>query len=135
MELVTIGIQPGEMLLETIEKAVAEAGIRNGAVISGIGTLKTCHLHYITHTDFPPSDRHYRLAQPLELVSVSGLIADGRPHLHVVVSCGDVEVFAGHLEPESEVAYLAEIAILVSNDLAMARRRDESRGISLLGPK
>ena len=135
MELVTVGIEPGEMLLETIQKALAEADIRNGVVISGIGTLKTCHLHYITHTDFPPSDRHFRLARPLELLSVSGIIADGRPHLHVVVSCGDLEVFGGHLEPESEVAYLAEIAILVCNDLAMTRRRDKARGINLLGPK
>ena len=135
MELVTVGIEPGEMLLETIQKAIAQAGIRNGAVVSGIGTLKTCHLHYITHTDFPPKDRFFRLQKPLELVSVSGIIADGQPHLHIAVSCGEDEVWAGHLEPESEVAYLAEIAILVSNDLAMTRTRDPVRKVSLLGPK
>ena len=134
-ELIALGIQPGEMLLESVREACEQRDIRNGAVVSGIGTLKTCHMHYIEHTDFPPIDRFFRLEKPLELLSVSGLIADGEPHLHIVVSCGDSEVYAGHLEPESEVAYLAEIAILKCNDLAMTRRLDERRAIKLLGAK
>ena len=134
-ELIAVGIQPGEMLLESVRAACRERDIRNGAVVSGIGTLKTCHMHYIRHTDFPPEDAFFTLAKPLELLSVSGIIADGEPHLHIVVSCGENEVYAGHLEPESEVAYLAEIAILKCNDLAMTRRLDAGRRIKLLGPK
>lgn len=135
MPMVVVALEPGEMLLESIREAIARHAIRNGVVVSGIGTLRTCHMHYIEHTDFPPKDRFFRLVKPLELVSVSGLIADGEPHLHIVVSCGETEVWAGHLEPESEVAYLAEIAILKLNDLAMVRRTDENRKIKLLGPK
>jgi len=135
MQVVVIALAPGEMLLESIREAVRKHDIRSGVVVSGIGTLKTCHMHYIEHTDFPPKDRFFRLAKPLELVSVSGVIADGEPHLHIAVSCGDKEVWAGHLEPESEVAYLAEIAILKFNDLAMARHLDPARRIHLLGPK
>ena len=135
MELVTIGIEPGEMLLETIRKALADEDIRNGVVVSGIGTLKTCHMHYVTHTNFPPTDKFFRLARPMELLSVSGIVADGEPHLHIVVSCGEEEVWAGHLEAESEVLYLAEIAILKANALAMTRTRDPDRKVSLLGPK
>ena len=131
-QVMVIGLEPGEMLLESVREAVARHDIRNGAVVSGIGTLKTCRMHYITHTDFPPADKFFMLVRPLELVSVSGIIADGEPHLHIVVSCGEKEVWAGHLEPESEVAYLAEIAILKFNDLAMVRRRDEKRSIKLL---
>jgi len=135
VQFVALGIQPGEMLLESIRDACREHGIRNGAVVSGIGTLKTCHMHYIQHTDFPPSDAFYRLEKPLELLSVSGIIADGEPHLHIVVSCGENEVYAGHLEPDSEVAYLAEVAILQCNDLNMTRKPDEERKIKLLSPK
>jgi len=134
-ELIALGIQPGEMLLESIRAACEEHDIRNGAVVSGIGTLKTCHMHYIEHTDFPPKDHFYHLDKPLELLSVSGLIADGEPHLHIVVSCGWEEVYAGHLEPGSEVAYLAEIAILKCNDLAMVRHLDAERRIKLLAKK
>jgi len=134
-QVVIVALEPGEMLLESIEQAMAQRDIRNGVVVSGIGTLKTCRMHYITHTDFPPQDEFFTLRGPLELVSVSGIIADGRPHLHIVVSEGRDRVWAGHLEPESEVAYLAEIAILKFNALEMTRRKDPERSVSLLGPK
>ena len=131
-QIVVIGIAPGEMLLETIEKAIADNDIQNGAVVSGIGTLKTCQLHYIKDTEFPPTDVFHTLEKPLELLSVSGIIADGQPHLHVVVSCGEDEVFAGHLEPNSEVLYLAEIAISKFNPLKLTRVVDTERGVKLL---
>ena len=135
MELVVVALEPGDRLLESIREAMARHHIQNGVVISGVGTLKTCQMHYIEHTDFPPKDKFFRLKGAIELVSVSGIIADGEPHLHVVVSTEGMHVWAGHLEPESEVAYLAEIAILKTNDLAMVRRIDEKRRIKLLGPK
>ena len=134
-EVVIIALEPGELLLESIREAVRRCGVKSGAVISGIGTLKTCRMHYIDHVGFPPADTIFSLEKPLELLSVSGLIADGEPHLHIVVSCGSNEVYAGHLEEGSEVAYLAEIAVLAFNDLAMARHLDPQRRIRLLGPK
>jgi predicted DNA-binding protein with PD1-like motif len=134
-ELIVLGLAPGEMLLESIQQAAAARDIRDGVVISGIGTLKNLRMHYILHTDFPPDDEIVNIVRPLELVSVAGLIADGQPHLHVSVSCGQNEVWCGHLEEGSEVAYLAEIAILKCNDLPMTRRLDERRKIRLLGPR
>lgn len=133
--VVVVGLEPGEMLLESITEAAAKHGVRNGAVVSGIGTLKVCRMHFIRHTDFPPADEFFTVERPLELVSVSGVIADGEPHLHIVVSCGEDEVYAGHLEEGSEVAYLAEVVVLRLDGLEMSRRPDEARGIRLLGPK
>ena len=134
-EIVTIGFQPGEMLLESIREAIQSQGITNGAVVSGIGTLKTCRMHYVEHTEFPPKDHIFLLNKPLELLSVNGLIADGEPHLHIVVSCGQDEVYGGHLHEGSEVLYLAEIAILVFNEHKMERRPDPERKIKLLQQK
>jgi len=134
-ELVTLGIQPGEMLLESIEAALKTQGITDGAVVSGIGTLKTCRMHYVTHTHFPPDNRIFELSKPLELLSISGLIADGEPHLHIVVSCGEDETYGGHLHEGSEVLYLAEIAILVFNGHQMVRQLDPERKVSLLRKK
>ena len=130
--LVTIGLAPGDLLLESIREAIEVQRIANGAIVSGIGTLKTCHLHYVDHTGFPPRNVFYRLEKPLELLSVSGLIADGEPHLHVAVSCRDDEVYGGHLEEESKVLYLAEIAILVFDDHRLSRVEDPEWGIPLL---
>ncbi len=135
IEVVTISIEPGEMLLETIQEALKKHSIKNGVVISGIGTLKSCHLHYVTHCDFPPSNRFFTIEKPLELSSISGIIADGEPHLHVVASYADEKTYTGHLEDSSQVLYLVEVTILVFNDLQMTRHFDRQRGIRLLGPK
>ena len=104
-------------------------------MISGIGTLKNLRMHYILHTDFPAADEIVNIVRPLELVNVSGAIADGTPHLHVTVSSGQNEVWSGHLEDGSVVAYLAEIAILKCNDLRMIRCPDPTRNIKLLARK
>jgi hypothetical protein len=141
IDVVVVGLAPGEMLLESLEAAIQEHDIQNGAVVSGIGTLKSCKMHHIEPADaerpdnFPPKDRIFTLEKPLELVSVSGIIADGQPHLHIVVSYRDEEVYAGHLEDHSEVLYLAEVVILKFNTLQMTRYFDNTRKISLLGPK
>ena len=135
VEVVAIGLGPGEMLLESVEQAIKEHDIRNGVVVSGIGTLKTCHMHYITHTNFPSDNEFFTLEEPLELLSVSGIIADGEPHLHAVVSYADGPARGGHVEPGCEVAYLAELLIHKFNEFEMARHPDPDRKVKLLGPK
>ncbi|MGC9467467.1 MAG: PPC domain-containing DNA-binding protein [Anaerolineae bacterium] len=135
LEVVVVGIAPGEMLLETIEAAIEEHDIKNGAVVSGIGTLKVAIMHHIQHDRFPPEDRFYTIDKPLEVSNISGIIADGKAHLHLTVGYRDEWSAAGHLEPGSEVLYLAEVTILKFNDLALDRHRDDVRKISLLGAK
>ena len=134
-EVVVVGIAPGEMLLETITAAVKENDVQNGAVVSGIGTLKVARMHHIEHDRFPPDDRIFTIEKPLEVSSISGIIADGTPHLHMTVGYRDEWSIAGHLEPGSEVLYLAEVEILKFNGLALDRHYDAERRISLLGPK
>jgi len=134
-ETIVIGLEPDEMLLESIKEAVRKYDIQNGVVVSGVGTLKTCHLHFVTDTEFPPTDKFVMIEKPLELLSVSGIIADGEPHLHVVVSWEDKKVYAGHLEEKSEVLYLAEVAIVKFGVLKLTRRKDTKRHIALLAGK
>ena len=65
MDMVVVGLAPGEMLLESIRQAIAEHDVRNGVVVSGIGTLKNLRMHYILHTDFPPADEIVNIVRPL----------------------------------------------------------------------
>jgi predicted DNA-binding protein with PD1-like motif len=136
-ELITIGMGPGELLLEGIREAIAKHDIRNGVVLSGIGTFKKCRFHHITGTGMPPKDATVTLEKPLELNSINGIIAGGEPHLHIAVSCGEDEAFGGHLENGSEIAYLAEITILKCNRHALVRGVDPSGFLKLLqaGPE
>lgn len=134
-EVIAVGIAPGELLLESVEKAVAEHEIINGAVVSGIGTLSYAHMHHIQHDRFPPEDRMFTIEKPLEVSSISGIIADGKPHLHMTVGYRDEWSVAGHVEPGCVVLYLAELVILKFNDLTLDRHYDAERKISLLGDK
>jgi hypothetical protein len=128
---VAVYIEPGRMLLEAITQ-VAEQ-IRNGVVISGIGTLKSCKLHCITGISFPPEEEFITLEdEPLELVSVQGIIADGKPHLHAVVSKGFKQNYSGHLEDSCEVLYLAEILIIPFENKKLTRRLTPELGVAVL---
>jgi len=135
VEVIAVGIQPGEMLLESVESAVKEHDIQNGVVVSGIATLKVANMHHIIHDRFPPEDRFFTIEKPLEVSNISGIIANGQPHLHITVGYRDEWSVAGHLEPGSEVLYLAELVILKFNSIQLERYRDEERRISLLGSK
>lgn len=109
--LVIIRLDPGEDLLQGLQRACEERGIKNAVIVSGYGALKKVHYHAIAGTDYPPKDRHVVHERPLELVSLSGIIANGNIHAHIGVSTLE-KAFGGHLEPGTIVAYLAEIALL-----------------------
>ena len=130
--LVVIGLGPGEKLLESIREVVKSCDIRDGAVISGVGTLKRCHMHYVNTSGFPPENRFYAVEESLEIGSISGLIADYEPHLHIAVGCRDQRTYVGHLEDESVVLYLAEVLIMRLDDMGLRREMDPRYDVALL---
>lgn len=112
-------LDQGDMLLESIKELIAKEGIKDAVVISAIGTLDMCVLHMVTTTGYPPEEHFERWDnEPLELVSVDGIIADDEPHLHAVVSDSE-KAYAGHLENGCRILYLGEVVIgeLESMDL------------------
>jgi uncharacterized protein len=101
----------GEYLLENIESFIKSKNICNAAVVSGIGTLDYCVLHMVMTTGLPPVNHFEKWEdKPLEIASIDGIIADGVPHLHMVISDHE-RAYAGHLENGCRVLYLCEIVI------------------------
>ena len=86
---IAIGLGPEEKLLESVREVVKEHGVRDGAVVSGIGTLRMCHMHYVNTTGFPAENKFYHVEEPLEIAAIGGLIADYEPHLHMAAGCRD----------------------------------------------
>jgi predicted DNA-binding protein with PD1-like motif len=130
--LVAIGLGPDEKLLESIQAVIKSHHIREGAVVSGIGTLKRCHMHYVNTTTFPAENRFYVVEEPLEIGSISGLIADYEPHLHMTAGCRDQKTYTGHVEPGCVVLYLTEVLIIRLDGMKLGRELDRKRGVSLL---
>lgn len=108
---ITIYLSPGDDVLGSINTIIKETGITDGYVVCGIGSLTSCCLHMVMTTSYPPVNHFERWHdKPLELAALSGVIANGEPHLHAVVSTENKAV-AGHLEPGCEILYLGEVVI------------------------
>lgn len=132
--VLVVRLDPGDFVLESLRELAKKEGLNDAVIVSGIGTLDKCVLHMVTTTGYPPKE-YYRAwdGEPLELVSLSGIIAGGEPHLHAVVS--DTEkAYAGHLEEGCRVLYLAEIVAVEFENCGLARVADE-KGIRKLRRK
>ena len=128
--IITVSLQRGEMLLEGIEQAVQETGIRDAVVLSCIGTLSAITWHRVTTLDPKPKEEYPTVTGPIELCALQGSVVDGKPHFHIV--CSDSRgTYAGHLEPGCEVLYLAEVVLLELKGKPLRRVRNEN-GLNLL---
>jgi len=125
----------GDYLLEGIESFVKSENIGNAVVVSGIGTLDRCVLHMVMTTGLPPVNHFEKWEdKPLEIASIDGIIADGSPHLHMVVSDHQY-AYAGHLEHGCRVLYLCEIAIAEMGGFGFGRTKNKDGILELTAGK
>lgn len=105
-------LDKGEDILGSINDLIEKENIQDGVVVSGIGTLDQCQLHFVTHID-DASKMYFKkwTDVALEVASIQGIIADGKPHIHAVVS-DHASAWGGHVEPGCRTLYLCEILII-----------------------
>jgi len=126
-----VSLDQGDYLLESILDLIRKEDIRDAVVVSAVGTLDQCRFHLVTTVGYPPEDRFEQLVDsPLELVSVNGLIANGEPHLHILVSDSE-RSYSGHLEKGCRVLYLAEIVLVELKSTNLMRVRDDKHILKL----
>ena len=129
---IVVRLDPGDDVLSSLGEAIRACGITDGYVASGIGTLSRCVLHMVTTTGYPAVEHFARWDDvPLELASMSGVIADGVPHIHAVVSDTTTAV-AGHLEPGCIILYLGEVVVQEVVGQTLVRTKN-ARGVNELG--
>jgi predicted DNA-binding protein with PD1-like motif len=120
-----LSLDPGEDVLDAITQACRDHGIRDGVVLSGIGTLDRCRLHCVTTTGYPPEETYPEWHdEPIELVALAGTVIGGIPHVHATIS-NVSGAWGGHLEPGCRVLYLAEIAIARLSGPELQRSADD----------
>ncbi|MFA6506210.1 MAG: PPC domain-containing DNA-binding protein [Treponemataceae bacterium] len=124
-QTIILRLDAGDDLLSSVQSAITTHEIDDGYVVSGIGTLDKCVLHMVTTTGYPAVEHFARWEDtPLELASVSGLIAGGVPHLHAVISDKDKAV-AGHVELGCRILYLGELVIEKKKGPRLERVKNE----------
>ena len=141
--VVAIRLAPGDDLLRGMEDACIKYGIKNGVILSGIGSLRSAL--FFTPVELPETKAGFGystpidMAGPIELISVSGAVCEGlegEPSLHVHCTFGDSQgyVRAGHLIEGNIVLLTADICIGEYGDIRVARSMDEELGVPIAHP-
>lgn len=114
-------------LLHGMEKLVKQENIRNGIILSGIGSLRGYRVHSVSSRDLPPSDTYVSDAKaPANLNAMNGYIVDGAIHAHVTLALDKgSRTISGHLEPGCEVLTYAIVTVGVL-DTSLGRVQDQN---------
>ena len=112
-------------LLAGIESMVKQNKIRNGVILSGIGSVRNYHIHSVSNRTFPSKNTYTKDATaPADIVSMNGYIMNGQIHAHMTMTTAD-QAFGGHLEPGTNVFTFAIVTIGVFGDGVDLSRLDD----------
>ena len=107
-ELYRIRLDRGDLLLESIQDAIQKYSIRDGAVLTAAGSLDACTFHRVKSLAEKPEDEFVTVKEPMDILNINGIIANGEPHLHLALS-GAKGAFGGHLEKSCRVLYRSRL--------------------------
>ena len=110
-----IQMKPGMDMLEGLNMAVAEKGIKNAVILAGIGSVTDYHYHVVSDKNLPPAQEFPKASVPMDLVSVQGYILNSRVHAHISLS-DENSVAGGHLEKGTKALTFFIITIGVLPD-------------------
>lgn len=130
--IVVVRLAYGDLLLESLQEICRAEKIRNGVILTGFGSLTDLSVTGVLGPAFPPR-RFYNRRAPrgVEILALSGVIADYHVHAHMVL-CDKDRAFGGHLEPGCRILSLAEIVLMRLDGVKLARRLDPTTGQKLL---
>ena len=113
-------------LLAGLQAMAKKEGIRNGVILSGVGSLRGYHVHQVHNRDFPTINIFTnRPDTPADLVGMNGYIVNGVVHAHMTLGTGD-KAIAGHLEPGTEVFTYVIVTVVVMNGTDLGKVDDKT---------
>lgn len=138
-----VRLEAGEDIIEGITMLCEQYNIKHGVIVSGIGSLSKAS--FCDPAPFPEKPGGYGygdtivLEGGIELISLSGVICEDDDknvslHIHGAFADGEGKSYAGHLVKGNHVLITVEIIIEEFENIYMARKFDEERGIMLFTP-
>lgn len=116
--IIAIRLNPGDDVLEGLNEAVHQEGVRNGVIINGLGSSAAHHYHVVASTTLPPAEAFPKAEEARDIVSFSGLIIGGRIHAHICFTDDDAE--AGGLSGGGSTSAV-ELGCFVERQIGVAR--------------
>ena len=142
--VIAIRIKPGTDFLEGLYEICERHGIKNGLLLSCIGSLKD--VQFCNPVEMPHRKAGYgygdgmRLSGPIELDSATGVIChddQGQRNLHIHVTLSDRsgKAYAGHLLEGATVLLNVDAVIGEIGGVEMLRRYDPEMEVPRLSPR
>lgn len=122
-------LETGDMLLECMRELIHEADIRNGVLMTGIGSLSKAHIHTVETNDHPVKELFLDIPGPLEVTNFNGIIANYEPHVHITMMDPEGKFYGGHLENGCQILTLSEFSIMRIPDINLYRHIVPERSI------
>jgi predicted DNA-binding protein with PD1-like motif len=129
---VALRLDPGEDVLLSLRAAVEEQGIKNAAILSGVGSLDRYHFHVVKTTNMPPGNTFVAGEGPFDILTVTGLVVDSKVHAHITFSNTELAM-GGHLEEGCRVLTFAVVVMAEALDVDLTGW-DRSGPLSTIPP-
>ena len=142
--VIVLRLKPGMDLLDGIQAACERYQIRNGVILSAIGSLgrvRFCDVEALPEKKCGYGyGRILALDETIELTGASGVICsdvDGSINLHVHVCLSDKtgKAYGGHLVQGTTVLMTADIVLGEIEGVSMLREYDPDMDVYLLHPR
>ena len=144
-EVLAFRLLPGMDVLTGIKEACESAGVKNGVILSAIGSLDgaaVCNPMPSTTAKFgwgygAPTV----FAGQIELVSAAGTICHGDNgevllHIHCSLSDRNGNAYGGHMvEGQNKVLMTTDVVVGVLDKINMIRQFDEETGVLMFHPE
>ena len=115
-----VRVETGEDLLASLERLVAEEGIRNAAIVSAIGSASAWRFHVVASPTLPPREAFPEGVGAVDICHMQGYVLEGRVHAHITFADA-ATAFGGHLERGVRVLTFAVVTLVaLPDDLGIA---------------
>ena len=126
MKTLPLRLNPGADLRAALSTALSAFHHEAAFVVAGVGSLCDAHLRLAGR------DETFHVEGDLELLTLSGTLGAGGPHLHASVADAQGRVYGGHVAPGCIVRTTAEILLAVLEDVRFSREPDPATGYAEL---
>ncbi len=126
MKTLPLRLNPGADLRAALSTALSAFHGEAAFVVSGVGSLCEARLRLAGR------DEPLRIDGDLELLTLSGTLGAGGPHLHASLADAEGRVIGGHVAPGCIVRTTAEVLLAVLDDVRFTREPDPSTGYAEL---
>jgi predicted DNA-binding protein with PD1-like motif len=119
-------LPPGADLRAALEAVLHEQSAQAAFVLCGIGSLSHAHIR------LAGAEHLTALDGDLEILTLSGTLADNGAHLHISVADAQGHVIGGHVSPGCTVRTTAEVLLALLPGWHFSRQPDPATGYAEL---